>query len=200
MIIGVDFDNTIVSYDKIFHEYALKQSLIPSNLPINKTSVRDYLRSKGLEDIWTEMQGEVYGNRMLEAQMFSGVKESFRRAKILGHSIFIVSHKTQFPFKGPKYNLHESAMEWIKEVKLFDEETDDNLKNVFFEVTKEDKLNRIKYIGCQIFIDDLPEILTDPVFSSTTQKILFDPLYTYKNTVFDDITVKNSWHEVMTLY
>ena len=29
MLIGVDFDNTIVCYDKLFHQLALERSLIP---------------------------------------------------------------------------------------------------------------------------------------------------------------------------
>ena len=67
MKIGVDFDNTIVSYDKVFHKVALEQSLIKSNLNISKIAVRDYLREQGQNNIWTELQGYVYGERMLDA-------------------------------------------------------------------------------------------------------------------------------------
>jgi hypothetical protein len=44
---------------------------------------------------------------------------------------------------------------------------------VFFEVTKQEKVNRIVTLGCSHYIDDLPEILEmlpDPV-----QPILFAP-------------------------
>jgi len=27
--------------------------------------------------------------------------------------VFIVSHKTQFPYLGPKYDLHEAALAWL---------------------------------------------------------------------------------------
>ena len=40
MKIGVDFDNTIVSYDKVFHKVALEQSLIKSNLTIIKEKLK----------------------------------------------------------------------------------------------------------------------------------------------------------------
>ena len=75
MKIGVDFDNTIVSYDKVFHKVALEQSLIKNNLNISKIAVRDYLRDKGQNNIWTELQGYVYGKRMLDADVFPGFIE-----------------------------------------------------------------------------------------------------------------------------
>ena len=80
MRIGVDFDNTIVCYDGLFHRVALEQGLIPASLPANKGGVRDYLRQIGREDDWTAMQGTVYGARMLEASAFPGVLDFFRRA------------------------------------------------------------------------------------------------------------------------
>ena len=43
MIIGVDFDNTIISYDSVFHKLASESGLIPSTVSKNKTAVRDFL-------------------------------------------------------------------------------------------------------------------------------------------------------------
>jgi len=68
--IGIDFDNTIVCYDTLFRQVALEQGLIPADLPENKGAVRDYLRTAGMEDRWTAMQGDVYGKRMNEACAF----------------------------------------------------------------------------------------------------------------------------------
>ena len=79
LLIGVDFDNTIVCYDTLFHKIALEQNLIPADLPQTKTHVRDFLRQEGKEDLWTEMQGYVYGKRMIEdAPPFEGVKAFFK--------------------------------------------------------------------------------------------------------------------------
>ena len=52
-------------------------------------------------------------------------------------------------------------------------------KNVFFNLTKEDKIRRIQTIGCDYFIDDLPEILN--MINGKTKKILYDPKNLYKN-------------------
>ena len=64
MTLGIDFDNTIVGYDQLFHRVAVERRLIPANLPPRKNDVRDFLRSQGREDDWTMLQGYVYGPRM----------------------------------------------------------------------------------------------------------------------------------------
>lgn len=173
--IGIDFDNTIVSYDVLFHKVALEQGVIPSDLPVSKLAVRDYLRKVGQEDVWTAMQGEVYGARLLEADPYPGVIEFFRKARSEGLELRIVSHKTKTPFLGPQYDLHEAARGWIH--KWLVDETgwliDD--QNIFFEVTKDAKWARIGTCGCSHFIDDLPEILNSPSFPAQTVPILFSP-------------------------
>jgi hypothetical protein len=48
-------------------------------------------------------------------------------------------------------------------------------KNVFFETTKEGKLDRIRSEGCALFLDDLPEILDAELFPASVQDWLFHP-------------------------
>ena len=61
---------------------------------------------------------------------------------------------------GPKYDLHESAIEWLKKHKFFDQ-TFLNLRreDIYFEETKERKIERIKKLGCTHYIDDLYSIV-----------------------------------------
>src|ERR1700759_3489167 len=158
MRIGIDFDNTIVSYDKLFHKVALEQRVIPTDTAVNKVAVRNHLRKIGKEDVWTEMQGYVYGTRMDEASVYDGVIDFIRRAKSVGHQLFIVSHKTRYPFLGPQYDLHAAAKVWVEHHLLWQREALLPTENIFFELTKQDKLARIAECGCQAFIDDLPEI------------------------------------------
>jgi hypothetical protein len=54
MLIGVDFDNTIVCYDELFHRVAVEQGLMPSSVPATKGEVRRYLAGRGLGDVWTD--------------------------------------------------------------------------------------------------------------------------------------------------
>ncbi len=109
MIIGVDFDNTIVCYDGLFHKLAVEQGLVPANLPPAKNAVRDYLRQTGQEDRWTELQGYAYGPGMKQAQLFPGVLEFFDRCRQAGVEVFIISHRTRYPFLGERHDLHQAA-------------------------------------------------------------------------------------------
>jgi hypothetical protein len=98
-----------------------------------------------------------------------------RRAQNDGHELFIVSHKTRFPFRGEQYDLHLAARDWVAASLLDDQGPLVPVENVFFELTKEEKLKRVDDLGCECFIDDLPEILLAPLFPVRAKRILFDP-------------------------
>src|SRR5262245_177802 len=121
MLIGVDFDNTIVCYDALFHKVARERNLIPADLPVNKSDVRNFLRKIGKEDVWTEMQGYVYGGRMSEAAPYPGVIEFFKACRATGIKLRIISHKTKHPFLGEKYDLHQAAQNWLEQQGFFDQ-------------------------------------------------------------------------------
>ena len=176
MLVGVDFDNTIVCYDRLFHRLALEQGLIPADLPAAKGPVRDHLRRTGREDAWTEMQGLVYGAHIAEAAPFPGVYDFFRRCRKRGVDVCVISHKTRQPFAGPRYDLHRAAHEWLEWQGFYREaETGLTPERVYFEVLLEGKLKRIGQVGCDYFIDDLPELLEEPGFPAGVERILFDP-------------------------
>ena len=176
MHVGVDFDNTIVCYDALFHKVALEKGLIPADLPVNKSDVRNYLRRVDNEGAWTEMQGYVYGARMSEAAPYPGVLEFFQACRQVGIKTSIISHKTHHPFLGEKYDLHAAATAWLEQQGFFDvAQIGLPRESVFFELTKQAKLERIAQCGCTHFIDDLPEFLGEPGFPAAAQRILFDP-------------------------
>lgn len=195
MLVGIDFDNTIVCYDGLFHRLAVEMKLVPAQTPATKGGVRDYLRQTGREDAWTELQGHVYGSRMNEAQAFPGVMEFFTRCREQGIKVCIISHKTRYPFQGPLYDLHRAAYEWL-ESQGFYNSSGIGLKpdEVFFELTKAEKLSRIQSVGCSYFVDDLPEFLSEPDFPKGINRILFDPNeHHQKNSSFLRAA---SWDEV----
>ena len=72
MIIGVDFDNTIICYDNLFHGAALSEGLISESLNIqsDKQSIKQYLISQDRESDWTFLQGVVYGVWIKKANAF----------------------------------------------------------------------------------------------------------------------------------
>jgi len=180
MLLGVDFDNTIVCYDALFHRVAREQGLIPADVPVNKSDVRNYLRRVDNEAAWTEMQGTVYGARLSEAAPYPGVLEFFEACRTAGIPTSIISHKTRHPFLGEQYDLHAAASAWLEQQGFFDAaRLGLPRENVFFELTKPAKLARIGQCGCTHFIDDLPEFLGEPDFPAGVQRILFDPNQLY---------------------
>jgi len=175
MHIGLDFDNTLIDYDGVFHGVAVEQSLIPADLPATKLAVRDYLRQQQREDVWTELQGYVYGQRLLDCPPYAGILEYLSWTRTRGLRTLIVSHKTRYPYLGPRYDLQSAARNWIGTV-LRDAHGPLVLEeNVFFHETKAEKIARIGSESCDVFVDDLPEILLDPAFPARTRAILFDP-------------------------
>jgi beta-phosphoglucomutase-like phosphatase (HAD superfamily) len=176
MRIGLDFDNTIVCYDEVFGRVAVEQGLVPPHAATSKTAIRDHLRAAGQEDRWTELQGTIYGPRMLDAPPFPGVIEFFMACRAAGLRLVIVSHRTRFPYLGPRHDLHAAARDWLVR-RGFHDPAGIGLPEecVHFEDTKEAKLARIAALGCTHFIDDLPELLTHPLFPAHVRRILFDP-------------------------
>ena len=193
--VGVDFDNTIICYDTIFYKVALEKGLIPKTLPVNKGTVRNFLREVGKEDEWTNMQGYVYGSRLKDAKPFPGVTDFFLYCKQRDINVYIVSHKTRYPYMGQQYDLHGAAYDWLKFQGLYDSQKIGlSEKKVFFELTKYEKIKRITELKCTHFIDDLPEFLNETDFPVSTDRILFDPnnLHT-TNFMYCRMT---SWKEI----
>ena len=198
MRIGIDFDNTIVSYDALFHRIAFEKKLIPSTVPVNKIAVRDYLRSINQEDQWTLMQGEVYGLRMDEAKAYPHAINFLIQAKQAGHQLYIISHKTTRPFMGPPYDLHQAAKLWVDSHLIFQSNPLFTSEHIFYELTKEKKIERARSLECDVFIDDLPEILAMPGFHELTKKILFDPELKHTKST-QTCTTASSWEELAQL-
>jgi hypothetical protein len=176
MRIGIDFDNTIACYDGVFHAAALERGLIPPELGRDKNSVRDHLNGSGRHDDFTELQGYIYGARMDLVAPYPGFADFVAAARRAGHELFVVSHKTRHPILGPKYDMHAAARGFLSAHGLMGEGAlQIDPARVFFELTKGEKIARAAVIRCEIFIDDLPEILIMPGFPDGMRRILFDP-------------------------
>jgi hypothetical protein len=161
----------------VFHAAAVERGLIPADgVPTDKTSVRDYLRAQDRDADFTALQGYVYGPGMKHVRLYPGAAAALARLQAAGVELFIVSHKTPTPFAGPPYDLHQHARDFLGAVGLmagggarFAPE------QVFFEITKEEKAARVSALGCDVFIDDLPEILAMEGYPAAVRKLLFDP-------------------------
>lgn len=196
MRIGIDFDNTIVCYDHVFFLAAREKSLVPDTVTPTKAGVRDFLRTADRENEWTMLQGYIYGARMGLATPFPGVLEFISAALAANNEVFIISHKTRTPYLGPAYDLHAAAREWLERCGLLlPGKVGLPAENVYFELTKEKKLERIGALTCTHYIDDLPELLDEPGFPDGVAKLLFEP-GEIERPVRAGATRMRSWNEI----
>ena len=175
--IGLDFDNTIVCYDAAIEVLADELLDLPLHVSRTKLGLRNYLHSAGRELDWTIFQGALYGPGMVNAQPFDGAIETMHELILAGYELIIVSHRSRFPYAGPLHDLHAAARCWVAErlqvAGLFTNEGADNAVN--FLETRDEKVATIGELKCDVFLDDLPEVLDAPGFSEATVGVLFAP-------------------------
>jgi hypothetical protein len=196
--IGLDLDNTIVSYDESFVAVGTELGMLPAGTSLTtKDEVKTEVcsRDHGVR-MWMELQGQVYGRYIERARLFPGVAECLRNVRSLGGRISIVSHKTRYGhFDAAQVNLWDAALGWMKDRRFFDldgfglDRTD-----VHFCETREDKIDVIGEIGCDAFVDDLLEVLLAPNFPSRVERIWFAA----DKIAAEDDTLKphRSWAEI----
>lgn len=176
--IGIDFDNTIVSYDDLMFETAVGWGLVDAGSRPDKKSVRDLLRRlPGGESHWRRLQTFAYGTGMSRAQPMDGVREFLAFCRASAIPVWVVSHKSEYNnFGPPEVNLRQAAMRWLVEQGFFAEaQTGLDPGRVFFEATREEKVARIAALGPSHFVDDLEETFLEPTFPPAVAKIHYVP-------------------------
>jgi len=174
MRIGVDFDNTLISYDSLLRTLAAERGLGPSLR--GKRAIRDALRASPEGDIaWQRVQGELYGPRLSKAEPMPGALDFLARCRDLDAAVFVVSHKTEFAGYDPtRTPLRAAATAWMRRQGFFDR-FGLGQDRVFYESTRREKVARIASLGLDAFIDDLEEVFEEPGYPHQVRAILFDP-------------------------
>ncbi|MCY7294456.1 HAD family hydrolase [Alteromonas sp. a30] len=170
MRVGIDFDNTIVNYQGVFHKAAVDLGWLPESVGTSKQEVKHYFIDRNEESRWTELQGVVYGKAIRHAKPFEGLTQSLVQMKTDNMLLFVISHKTQYPIIGDKLDFHAAARLWLATNGLercFDQ--------VYFCPEKDEKVQQIADLHLDWFIDDLPSILEHDDFPEHTKGVLFDP-------------------------
>lgn len=178
MRVGIDFDNTIASYDELMHRWAVERGLISPSVPKNKKPIRDAIRAlEGGESKWRALQVFCYGPGMSHARPMPGVKEFLAACKTHGVPVWIVSHKTEeASFGDPNVKLREAALRWLQAEGLLDSAAFGiGRERVFFEDTRQAKIERIRALALSHFVDDLEETFADSSFPPAVAQILLSP-------------------------
>lgn len=175
MIIGIDFDNTVASYDDLMYRWAIENGLIESGGPGTKKAIRDAIRGLPNGELkWRGLQAHAYGAGMQYACPMKGVKRFLARCKGFNIPVWIVSHKTKYAnFGDANVDLRAAAMEWMDREGLLDvTRFGIGRDRIYFEDSRELKIARIKALGVTHFIDDLEETFTERSFPGEVEKIL----------------------------
>lgn len=199
MRIGIDFDNTIASYEQIFYEIAqdANTNIKLSNIGVSyKTQLKTALSKRNNGDKeWQRIQGYVYGLGMPAAHIMYGFFDFILNCKINNWVVYIVSHKSQYGHFDKSFTqLRLAALDWMKNNNFFND--DDPLiskNNIFFLDTQDLKIKKIQELNLDLFIDDLLEVFQNPLFPRKTLKFLLTR-ETKKCT--NDVQVFSSWNDI----
>jgi len=137
-----------------------------------KDEVKSFLVTpqRGERD-WMRLQGQMYGRHIGKARLYEGVAEFFRAMRGHGARLSIVSHKTRQGHFDADTNLWDAARDWLGQQGFFAAGGFGlDPKDVHFLETREAKVATIAAIGCQAFVDDLPEVLLHPSFPARTER------------------------------
>ena len=166
-MIALDLDNTIICYDEAFRAAASLLDCLPAfGDPINKSTIKAAALAKGGNDLWTRLQGLVYGEQIGKATLYPGCADFVAASR---EEIIILSHKTHFPVLGSRSDLRKAATTWLELTPLA------NLPLHFFD-TREAKVAAVAELSPRAIIDDLPEVFLTAGFPSSTSFFLFDPV------------------------
>lgn len=196
MRVGIDFDNTIANYDEPMHQWALERGLIPPSVPKSKKLIRDTIRSlDDGESKWRALQVFCYGPGMNFARAMPGVKEFLTACKASGVPVWIVSHKTERAnFGDPNVKLRDAARSWLEAEGFLDSAAFGiGSEHVFFEETRQAKIERIRMLGLTHFIDDLEETFLEASFPGSVAKILLTAQPTTNGKPWRSLA---SWSEI----
>lgn len=176
MTIGLDFDNTIVSYENVFLSYSKERNwTLPNKFSSAKSFVKEKIQnSPGGNLEWSALQGEIYGNRIIDAKPTVDLINTMQKLSEMGYQFKVISHKSLFPIVGDIINLHEVALQFLQDMNILgNAKINLTSDDCFFELTEEDKLSRIHSENCNYFIDDLQSIIENPNFPSSCIGILY---------------------------
>jgi len=176
--IGIDLDNTIINYENSFKRFLKEHNIQVKK--IDKFKIKKLIKKNKKFTNWTQAQEEIYGKYIIYAKKFKfyDLFESFALKNKF--KLYIISHKTRLSEYSKKYNLKKEANLWLKK----------NLKKkkykIFFLNSITEKLNKIKTINPDFYIDDLEKILINKRLPKRIKKILFSIKKKSKIVNFDN--------------
>ena len=167
--IAFDLDNTILDYGTSLHQLRLDRAELNKISAYTKADFKLRVIAEFGEDYWTELQGFLYTEYVVYSRIDPEFVELLNYLKANQWQTSIISHKTEFPYMGPKLNMRDCALKRLEVAGVEKLLTD----GVHFFSTKEEKITHINLVKPNIYIDDLEEILD--LLSNEITRLLFSP-------------------------
>lgn len=169
---GFDLDNTIVDYSASVERYCLDNSLKMCKTIVELRELLQEADDSG--HLWQIAQGWLYTDGLTYAKLAEGAIELCEYLRVNNFELFIVSHKTTHTpiFYGYK-PLRDVATNWISSGGLSNYFP--TTENIYYEASRELKINRIKSLHLDYFIDDLVQIFQDHNYPKEIVSFLISP-------------------------
>jgi hypothetical protein len=168
--VGLDLDNTLIDYTQAYSKIAEIFGL--TLVDLNKDSIKQHLTDNKNDVEWQRFQSILYTQGLDYAKLAPGLLNFLKFCKTKCIKVSVVSHKTlTTPKKFGNLNLRTPALKWLKEQQLIP--TLISLEDIFFCSSKSLKIEKINQLKCEIFVDDLEEVLNDSSLNFDVKKVQF---------------------------
>ena len=157
--IGLDLDNTVIDYAPAYRAIAKEMGLPPQL--VDRDSIREALRKSDEDDEeWQRFQALLYTDGLSYAQPAPGLLEFLRTCNSLAVPVVIISHKTKVtPERFGARDLRAPALAWLQDQGITPAHVAP--EGVSFCTNRAEKVRMIAELQCDVFVDDLIEVLTD---------------------------------------
>ena len=152
MLIGLDFDNTLIAYGHVFKELAVQRGLVAEDFPADKAAIRKHVWAVHDDIEWQKLQVSVYGSCINQGRLMPGAADFLLLCRDRGVDLCIVSHKSEFAAIDPDgENLRTAALGWMERQGFFLPVCSGGFGfspgDIFFESKRSEKVARINEIG-----------------------------------------------------
>lgn len=165
---GFDLDNTVINYDKAIEKWCSKNKIYIFK---NVIELKLYISKLGnYQNRWLDIQEWLYTEGLAYATLQTGVKTIFDYLLLKNSHLYVISHKSSISAK-KKLDLINPVWVWLN--KELNQYFENSKIEIYFEETREKKINRITNLGITHFLDDLVEIFQNPNFPRQTKAFWF---------------------------
>lgn len=193
--IGIDLDNTLIDYSNGARYLADDEQI--ANVS-SVSDLRDHFKHSENEK-WQYLQARLYTDGLKYAMPAKGSLEFLSLARERRSELFIISHKTSTtPERYGAHDLRKPALHWLTRHEIVPQLMPVN--QVLFCASQDEKVQKIRDLKLDWFVDDLREVLDHSHFPRQTVGWLYAPGSCDETQTLRKYSVINSSHRVFSSF